>query len=116
MQLFNWGEERLRDIIDSLRNAGVPHVGIDMISGCLLPNPDARPSSMGDILKHPFWKEMRRNTTIFRPTVDSQHHGELLHCYLFLAKLFYCSRVPIWRCLKCGGVLTRIASVNTARI
>ena len=70
---------------------------------------------MGDILKHPFWKEMRRNTTIFRPTVDSQHHGELLHCYLFLAKLFYCSQVPVRGCLKYQELLTRTASVKTAR-
>ena len=79
MQLFNWGEGRLRDIIDSLRHAGVPHVGIDMISGCLLPNPDARPSSMGDILKHPFWKEMRRKTATSTPR--SSHSSKVSFHY-----------------------------------
>jgi hypothetical protein len=79
MKLFNWGKASMRDTIDSLRHASVPNVGIDMISECLLPNPDDRPSSMDNILKHPFWKGMRRKTARSTPRSTDSSKESYLH-------------------------------------
>ena len=77
MQLFNWGEVSLRNMIISLRNAGVPNVGIDLISHCLLPNPADRPSTMDEILNHSFWKEMRRKTSSTPRSTSSSRASSL---------------------------------------
>ena len=71
MELFNWGESGMRNMIDSLRHAGVPTVGIDLITHCLLPDPEKRLSGMDEILNHSFWKEMRRKTTSSTPRSTS---------------------------------------------
>lgn len=63
LKLLKWNESDLRDVISYLRDAGVSTLGADLVSYCLLPNPEERPQNMDEILDHPFWKDMRRRTT-----------------------------------------------------
>lgn len=60
LKLVKWDDEALRDVIGNLKNAGVSTLGVDLISHCLLPDPGERPTSMDEILEHPFWKDVRR--------------------------------------------------------
>jgi hypothetical protein len=63
LQLYKWCDADLNQVVDNLRKAGVPTLGADLVSHCLLPDPQDRPANMEEVLNHPFWRDMRRRST-----------------------------------------------------
>ena len=58
--LGRWGERQLKGVYDSIIDCGVGPVGADLVSRCLNVDKRHRPTSMDEILKHPFWKANKK--------------------------------------------------------
>jgi serine/threonine protein kinase len=66
LKLVSWNEDDLQNVVDKLQDSGVSTLGIDLVSHCLLPDPGERPSTMDEILDHPFWKDIRQKGVMAR--------------------------------------------------
>ena len=77
LKLVNWNENDLREVIENLKDAGVPTLGVDLVSHCLLPDPTERPSTADEILEHPFWKDMRRKSVMSRKSTNNPGRHEV---------------------------------------
>jgi serine/threonine protein kinase len=74
LKLVGWNEGDLRNVVNSLEDSGVSNLGVDLVSHCLLPDPSERPSTMDEILDHPFWKDMRRKGVMARRSNNKGRH------------------------------------------
>lgn len=74
LKLVSWNEGDLRNVVNSLEDSGVSTLGVDLVSHCLLPDPSERPSTMDEILDHPFWKDMRRKGVMARRSNNKGQH------------------------------------------
>lgn len=61
LQIMEWNESNMQEVFSNLLEAGIEESGADLITSCLFPLPQDRPSSMDEVLDHPFWKDMRRH-------------------------------------------------------
>lgn len=52
-----WSDGNLSTVSDKLAEEGISSTGVDLISCCLCPISSARPRSMLDIIRHPFWRD-----------------------------------------------------------
>ena len=59
MDILHWNEFNLDEVTDKLRRSAVLEMGVTLIVSCLSPSPEARPS-IGEILEHAVWKDLRR--------------------------------------------------------
>lgn len=75
LTLERWNEDDLRECIVLMKDCGVSTLGIDLVSHCLLPDPSERPGSMGEILEHKFWKDMRRKTVTASRSRQQNNNG-----------------------------------------
>ena len=74
LKLVSWNEGDIRNVINSLEDSGVSTLGVDLVSHCLLPDPSDRPSTMDEILDHPFWKDVRRKGVMARRSINKGRH------------------------------------------
>jgi len=58
-RLFHWNEEDLREVVDRLMEDGFGPLCADLVSHCLCTIPNDRPSSMEEVLEHPFFNECK---------------------------------------------------------
>jgi len=61
LDIMEWNEDNIRVAFEDLLDIGIPESGAELIASCLMPTPEARPSSMDEILSSPFWKEMKKH-------------------------------------------------------
>ena len=61
LQTAEWNVSNMESVFADLLEAGIGESGADMITACLFPHPDERPSDMDEILENPFWTEIRRH-------------------------------------------------------
>jgi len=59
--IMHWNDFNLDEVRQKLAHIEVSSSGADLISKCLAPEPEQRPS-MDEILNHPVWKELRRQS------------------------------------------------------
>jgi serine/threonine protein kinase len=59
MDIMHWSNFDQEKVLLQLKRVGISNVGIDLIVQCLAPRPEGRPN-MDQILKHPVWKELKR--------------------------------------------------------
>jgi serine/threonine protein kinase len=60
LQILEWDESNMQGVFSDLLDSGIEESGADLITSCLFPNPQDRPPSMGEILEHTFWMDMRK--------------------------------------------------------
>ena len=60
--LAKWGDKDIERVIKDLAIQDVNATGADLISQCLSSNARDRPSSMTEVLQHPFWYIARRKS------------------------------------------------------
>jgi serine/threonine protein kinase len=68
LQIMEWDESNMQEVFANLLEAGIEETGADLITSCLFPQPNDRPSSMDEVLNHPFWSDMRRHRSKKRPS------------------------------------------------
>jgi serine/threonine protein kinase len=61
LQVMEWDESNMQAVFSDLLETGIEESGADMITSCLFPRPEDRPSSMDEILDHSFWRDMRKH-------------------------------------------------------
>ena len=61
LQTAEWDVSNMEGVFADLLECGIEESGADMITSCLFPRPEQRPSDMDEILDNPFWKEIRRH-------------------------------------------------------
>jgi len=61
LQTLEWDVSNMEGVFADLLESGIEESGADMITSCLFPRPEQRPSDMDEILDNPFWKEIRRH-------------------------------------------------------
>lgn len=61
LQIMEWDESNMQEVFSNLLDAGIEESGADLITSCLFPRPQDRPSSMDEVLDHPFWNDMRKH-------------------------------------------------------
>lgn len=59
--LKNWDEKNLSSVVSEIESAGVGTLAADLISHCLCPFPEQRPTSMKEVLAHPYWNESKNS-------------------------------------------------------
>ncbi|KAL7549866.1 hypothetical protein ACHAWF_013124 [Thalassiosira exigua] len=56
-RILSWDEERVYGASETLKGCRVGPSGVDLILGCLHPDPSRRTPSIQDVLRHPFWRD-----------------------------------------------------------
>jgi hypothetical protein len=59
LDIMHWSNFDQEKVLLQLKRVGISKAGIDLIVQCLAPRAEGRPN-MDQILKHPVWKELRR--------------------------------------------------------
>lgn len=59
LDIMHWSNFDQEKVLLKLKRVGISNVGIDLIVQCLAPRAEGRPN-MDQILKHPVWKELKR--------------------------------------------------------
>jgi serine/threonine protein kinase len=72
LQIMEWNESNMQEVFTNLLEAGIEESGADLITSCLFARPQDRPSSMDEVLDHPFWTDMRKHRSKKRPSRGSR--------------------------------------------
>lgn len=60
LQVMEWDDTNLRTVFSDLLDAGVTDSCAEAITSCLFANPEDRPATMDEIIRDPFWTDMRQ--------------------------------------------------------
>ena len=74
--LLHWSEFNVLDARHKLLQAGIPESGVALLAACLSPDCNDRPS-MGVILKHPLWEELRQSVSRLDSSPNKQRRQEV---------------------------------------
>lgn len=72
LEILEWDQPNMKAIFSNLLDSGVTDSCAELVTSCLFPRPDDRPSSMHVILEDPFWKDMRQHRERSSPSKRSR--------------------------------------------
>jgi hypothetical protein len=72
LEILEWDQSNMKTIFTDLLECGVTDNCAELITSCLFPRPEDRPTSMDTILEDPFWKDMRQYRVSLSPSKRSR--------------------------------------------
>lgn len=73
LQIMEWDQSNMKEVFSNLLDSGLGESGADLITSCLFPIPEDRPSTMDEILSHEFWQEMKQYRSKRRSSPRKKH-------------------------------------------
>lgn len=61
LQIVEWSLSSLESVFADLMESGIGEAGAELVTACLFPQGDQRPTTMKEILSHGFWQDIRQH-------------------------------------------------------